>query len=249
MHVIERGPQGNGAGRRPLVLLHGVGTGARAWGPQIEAFSAGRRVLAPDLPGFGGTPGPFTINSAVALLQDELQARGVTRCDLCGLSLGALVALSYTLAYPDEVATLTVCAGFARLPPQLKEMQDGMVQALLTMPAEDFPAALASFAATVPEPYRADAAADIAGFTQPALAALMAEAGAYDVVTQLATLRTPTLVLCGANDEINIPMGLNLANLLQADFERIPDAGHIANLDNPAGFNAALEGFLARQAG
>ena len=49
-----------------LEWAYGVGTGARAWAPQVEAFSADYDVLAPFLPGFGPSPGPFTIPSAVA---------------------------------------------------------------------------------------------------------------------------------------------------------------------------------------
>ena len=134
MHVIERGS----AGGRPLVLLHGVGTGARGWTPQLEALSDMRQVLAPDLPGFGGSSGPFTIDGAVEQLRVELERRGVERIDLGGLSLGALVALAYAAAWPEQVASLTVCAGFARLPPELQEMQSGMVAALEGMPPEAF---------------------------------------------------------------------------------------------------------------
>jgi pimeloyl-ACP methyl ester carboxylesterase len=56
----------------------------------------------------------------------------------------------------------------------------------------------------------------------------------------------PTLVLCGANDRFNVPLSKALAaRLPDARFELVPDAGHVANLDNPEAFNAALERFLA----
>src|SRR6476620_10664458 len=188
MHVIERGS----AGGRPLVLLHGVGTGARGWTPQLEALSDTRQVLAPDLPGFGGSSGPFTIDGAVEQLRVELERRGVERIDRGGLSLGALVALAYAAAWPEQVASLTVCAGFARLPPELQEMQSGMVAALEGMPPEAFASVIVDMTRPVPEPYRADAQADLAAFTHVTLAAVMREASAFDLLPNFQALRMPT---------------------------------------------------------
>jgi pimeloyl-ACP methyl ester carboxylesterase len=245
MHVIERGA----AGGRPLVLLHGVGTGARGWAPQMEALSNTRQVLAPDLPGFGGTSGPFTIDGAVQQLRAELERRGVEQIDLGGLSLGALVALAYAAAWPEQVVSLTVCAGFARLPAELREMQIGMVEALQGMPVDAFPSVLADITRAVPEQYRADAESDIAGFTPSSLAAVMQEASAFDILEppRFLALRMPTLLLYGEHDAINAPLCRNLANLLQAELERVPDAGHVANLDAPEAFNALLRAFLDNQ--
>ena len=47
-----------------LVLLHGMGTGASAWQPQLEALGEHYHILAPSLPGYGSRPGPFTLTSA-----------------------------------------------------------------------------------------------------------------------------------------------------------------------------------------
>jgi pimeloyl-ACP methyl ester carboxylesterase len=242
MHVIERGP----AGGRPLVLLHGVGTGARGWTPQLEALSGTRQVLAPDLPGFGESHGPFTIAGAVEQLRAELERRDVERIDLCGLSLGALVALEYAAAWTEQVASLTVCAGFARLPAEIQGMQTAMVEALRGMPPEAFPSVIVDMTRAVPEPYRAAAHADISGFTHSTLADVMAEATAFDITqsARFQALRMPTLILYGEHDAMNAPMCRNLANLLQAELERVPDAGHVANLDAPEAFNALLRDFL-----
>ena len=246
MHVIARGA----ASGQPLLLLHGVGTGARGWAPQLDALADTRHVLAPDLPGFGGSPGPFTLHGAVTQLRAELERRGVECVDVCGLSLGALVALEYTAAWPEQVASLTLCAGFARLPDELRELQAGMVEALAGVPEADFAAVLADVTRAVPEPFRADALADIGGFTPASLAAVMAEASAFDILQppRFQALHMPVLVLYGEHDAMNAPLCRNLANLLLADLERVPDAGHVANLDAPEAFNALLREFLDKQA-
>ena len=56
----------------------------------------------------------------------------------------------------------------------------------------------------------------------------------------------PTLVLCGERDRVNLKLSRRLAEALpDARFEIVPDAGHVANLDNPQAFNRLLREFLA----
>jgi pimeloyl-ACP methyl ester carboxylesterase len=84
----------------------------------------------------------------------------------------------------------------------------------------------------------------------PTLARAMRAAAALDLRAALRDLQIPTLVLCGANDRFNVPLSKALAEQLpDARFEVIPNAGHVANLDNPAAFNAALERFLDAPSG
>lgn len=78
----------------------------------------------------------------------------------------------------------------------------------------------------------------------------MREGAGFDVRRSAERLQTPTLVLCGERDRLNLELSRSLARLLpNARFETIPSAGHIANLDNPAAFNRALTGFLDSRSG
>jgi 3-oxoadipate enol-lactonase len=62
---------------------------------------------------------------------------------------------------------------------------------------------------------------------------------------RLGSLRAPTLVLCGERDRLNLPLSRALARAIpQARFEVVPDAGHVANVDNPDAFNLLLAEFL-----
>ena len=73
----------------------------------------------------------------------------------------------------------------------------------------------------------------------------MRECASFNVRLSAATLQAPTLVLCGERDRLNLALSRSLARLLpNARFETIPRAGHIANLDNPEGFNDAVTTFL-----
>lgn len=99
----------------PVLLLHGSGPGVTAtanWRPVIPALSAGRRVIAPDQLGFGGTATgeartygrqPWT-EHALALL-DEL---GLDEVDVIGNSMGGAIALSVAAARPQVVRRIVL---------------------------------------------------------------------------------------------------------------------------------------------
>jgi 3-oxoadipate enol-lactonase len=201
----------------PLVLLHGLGTGPSGWSPQLEAFPS---AVAPRLEDAAGT-------------MDGLEAP----FDLCGLSLGALVALRYAGEHPERVRRLVACAGFARLPAHLRFLQRGMAGLVGVLPASRVRKGL------------------VAGLTEEHRAAALEEVSATNVgraMRQGASFRLdrpppmPTLVLCGERDRINLELSRRLADALpDARFEVVPAAGHVANLDNPEAFNALLRDFLS----
>ncbi len=207
---------------RPLVFLHGLGTGPGGWRPQIEAFSPTREVIAPRL------------DSAQAAM-DEL-APGF---DLCGLSLGALAGLRYAAEHPGRVRRLVVCAGFHRLPWHLRLLQRTIAAAVRVVPSATLRKGLVS---GVPEEHRAAALHDVAGLDRRQVGRIMREGAAYTLVDMPTS---PVLVLCGERDRPNLPLSRRLADALpDARFETVPGAGHVANLDNPEAFTALLRDFL-----
>jgi 3-oxoadipate enol-lactonase len=93
-----------------------MGTGPEAWQPQVEAFSSSRRVLTPRLP----LDADFLIAAEATRLWRIADS---TPLDVCGLSLGALVALRAALDEPGRVRRLVLCAGFSALPRSLRALQ------------------------------------------------------------------------------------------------------------------------------
>ncbi|HEY7417993.1 MAG TPA: alpha/beta fold hydrolase [Ktedonobacteraceae bacterium] len=91
LNYLERGnPE-----QATIVLLHGFGMGHRMWQPQWAVLQEQFHLVAPDLPGFAGSVacGPFTMTRAASTVIDLLQAVCHKPVHLCGLSLGAMVAL------------------------------------------------------------------------------------------------------------------------------------------------------------
>ena len=102
--------RGDGA---PLLLLHGWGTSRELFVPLLDALAPGRRLIVPDLPGFGGTPPPPDAWSAheyadwtLALL-DRLE---VARCDVIGHSNGGRIAIVLGSRHPERVGRIVLAA-------------------------------------------------------------------------------------------------------------------------------------------
>lgn len=222
---------------RPLVFLHGLGTGPDGWLPQVEAFSSEREVLTPAF----RRDGPFSFEAASQQLAEELWNRGPV--DVCGLSLGALVALRYAADHPEQVSRLMVCAGFLRLPRRFRVFQSLLTGIVRALPARTMRKTLVS---NVPAPYRDAARESIRDLTSQEAAQLVRTASRFDLTAQSDALMMPVLVLCGERDSINARLSRQLAGALpDARFELVPGAGHVANLDNPQAFNRLLREFLA----
>jgi haloacetate dehalogenase len=104
--------EGSGTGR-PVLLLHGVPETSSIWRDVAPALAVGRRVLAPDLPGLGGSAysGPFDIPSLVrqlAALVEAETAGAAGPVDLVGHDWGGSLALALAGERPDLVARLVV---------------------------------------------------------------------------------------------------------------------------------------------
>ena len=113
-----------GEGLPPLLLLHGVPETSSCWrdvAPGLAAGTApGRRVLAPDLPGLGGSTygGPYDVPALVAQLVALLDAEGVEQVDVAGHDWGGVLGLGLAGLHPGRVRRLAVLnAPYRAAPP------------------------------------------------------------------------------------------------------------------------------------
>lgn len=118
LHLLERGERGGQ--HAPLLLLHGtaIDSAALSFGPSLDALAAGgRRVIAPDWPGYGRSPSPAdrlppTTEELGDLLRRLLDAEHLARVDLLGFSMGAAVALQLALEQPERVGRLVLVSAY-----------------------------------------------------------------------------------------------------------------------------------------
>ncbi|MGW0597105.1 alpha/beta fold hydrolase [Streptomyces sp. NPDC002776] len=106
--ALAHSRHGTGA---PLLLLHGIGSGRRCWGPVIGRLTARHEVLAVDLPGFGDSPALAadlrpTARELAGAVGRFMDARGIETAHVAGNSLGGWVGLE--LALSGRVRTLSL---------------------------------------------------------------------------------------------------------------------------------------------
>lgn len=245
---------GTGAGGAPVVLLHPFPFDRRYWAATAAALAPRRRVITPDARGFGESPatGPFAIADLADDLAALLDALGVPAAAVVGLSMGGYAALAFAQRHPARLAALvladTRAAADSSETRRAREDARALIESsgsstyldrsLPRLLAPDAPPALLA---------RVRALAEARGERIiPGLAALRDRP---DRTGELAAIRCPTLVIAGARDQV-VPIdemrGMSAA-IPQARFVALDGAGHLANLEAPAPFEAALAAFLDEQ--
>lgn len=236
----------------PLVFLHGVGSDKSAWAPQLAHFGETRRAVALDYPGYGesapATPSDAAPHDRFAdAILAALDALGIQRAHLCGLSLGGVVAIAIAHRAPDRLASLAIADSFAVHPDgpailarslaasaNMRALAEARVPALLAANADPTLAAelVEVMASIPPDAFRLACAA-----VWPA-----------DQRGRAATIALPTLILCGTQDRVTPPaLSEQLAALIpNSELLFIDGAGHLPNLEQPTNFNVALDIFVAR---
>jgi pimeloyl-ACP methyl ester carboxylesterase len=113
--------QGSGTGT-PVLLLHGVPETSSVWRDVAPKLATGRRVLAPDLPGLGGSSyaGPFDVPSLVAQLAALIESETTGAVDVVGHDWGGSLALGLAGHRPELVRRLCVANAPYREVPLLR---------------------------------------------------------------------------------------------------------------------------------
>jgi pimeloyl-ACP methyl ester carboxylesterase len=229
----------------PLVLIHGAGGSAELWQPQLDGLADVARVVALDLPGHGplGGRGEPSVPAYAEWLAGVLASLDGGPVVLGGHSMGGAVALTGALAWPERLAGLVLIGTGARL-----RVLARIVDLLREDPREGHRLIRdLSFAAGAPRE-RVEAVDRILREGAPlvTLGDFLA-CDRFDVRDRLAGIRTPTLVLTGAEDQLTPPKyGRFLAETIPgARFVEVPAAGHFPQLEQPIAVNAAIREFLA----
>lgn len=239
----------------PVLLLHGLGYGRWGWEPIADRLAERCTVLLVDNRGIGDSdapPGPY---SAVDLAGDAvavLDAAGVERAAVVGISLGGMAAQELALGWPDRVASLVLVAttpGGPRshpLPEATARMLaggDGADQRALVRGAlaPDAPAevvdrivALRELAAQSRDSWRAQAAAALT----------------FDAFDRLAAIAAPTLVVHGDADAVVDRRNAALLGerIRGACVVLVPGAGHLVPWDRPEALTELVAAFVERSA-
>jgi pimeloyl-ACP methyl ester carboxylesterase len=247
--------------RTPVLLLHGWGTSKEAMMGQMRWLSPSRRVVAPDLPGFGENPfpigaQPLDADGYIQWIEAFRIAAGLGRVDVVGESMGGAIAAAYSAAYPQAVRRLVLESPAGLMPPKVNTFMQEVARGgnpLDISSHEDFERVMKLCFAKpppVPAPFRRFLVAR-AIERRPMLAAMVESLRPFLLdgnAQRMASIRAPTLVIFGAQDKITDPSLLQLyvRGIRGAEGLLVPDAGHVIFHDAPAATQQALLGFLDR---
>lgn len=227
-----------------MLLLHAFPYDSRTWTHQVEFFSDGWRVLAPDFPGFGGSPaptGPITFDGLAETMLGQLSAMGVDRAIVAGNSMGGYLAFAMYRASPgfftgfgivNSRAVADDLAARGRREALIARARSEGLRFLLEGESE--------------EAIRMIDGGTVAGY----IAAQRAIAARPDSSDLLAKIDVPSSVIWGVDDAV-VPLaeGKRIAAALpDCVFEPISGAGHVPMLEQPKQVTEAIERLAKRSA-
>ena len=142
--------------------------------------------------------------------------------NLCGLSLGGVLALNYAIDYPTRVHSLVLIGTQYKMPKVLLKVQNFVFR---FMPKSAF---------------------KNMGFKKNDFIQLADSMSNLDFSKKLSNIMCPVLILCGDNDTVNKKAAKNLAlNISQAYIQFVEKAGHEVNTDNPVSLAEKIDAFYS----
>jgi pimeloyl-ACP methyl ester carboxylesterase len=250
---IAYADRGTGPG---LVLLHAYPLDSSMWRDQIGALSDRFRVIAPDLPGFGGSAvaAGLTIDSVADVVAELLDHLGINeRVVVGGVSMGGYIALAFARLYPQRVRALVLAD--TKADPDDEDARANRDRMIQVATDKGSAAVIDELLPKMLAPGTAERNPDLARFVREIaggqkaegiVAALKAMRDRPDARPGLSHVSFPTLVVVGNQDGITPPEKAHelAGQIPNARLVTIPGAGHLSNLENPIAFATAIREFL-----
>jgi pimeloyl-ACP methyl ester carboxylesterase len=255
----------------PVLFVHGLGGNWTAWLENLPAIARERRVIAVDLPGFGGSAPAsdgISVPGYARTLERFCERLGLDELILVGNSLGGWVAADLTLRAPERVRALALVDAAGIVPTRAERWKAVSLMRGAELMAPFAPRFRTSVASrrrlramalkyTVAEPaalaadlvYMALPTAPDPGFGPAFTAARRSWSDAWcDTLTEI---DCPTLIVWGELDSM-LPLrhGREYARRIHgSELHVVAGAGHVPMIERPERFNGLLLDFLRRAGG
>ena len=239
-----------------VLLLHAFPLSSLMWERELEEIGRYARVLAPDLPGFGGsirqqTPSLSGMAEEVAGLLDHLKIREPVV--LGGLSMGGYVAFEFVRKFPTRIRGLMLFSTRASADTvEARVKRYDVIDRITKSGFEDFAKKISeklvgrTSLQTRSQIVDKITAMILANKPEGTMDALRAMAERNDSTKLLYSIQAPCLIIAGEEDEI-IPSSeaqLMCKQIVHAQVQTVLKAGHLVNLECPENFSLAVRVFL-----
>jgi 3-oxoadipate enol-lactonase len=234
-----------------LLFSNSLGTTHDLWKAQVEGLSSSFRIIRYDTRGHGASDapaGPYTIDTLGLDALAILDAAGVSRAHVCGLSLGGLTAMWLGVHAPARVGTLMLASTAARIcdtdfwQNRIEQVQEAGIE----------PLADASMTRWFTDSFRAAHPGIVDDFRRMLVASpadgYASCCGALrdgDLRAQIGSIAAPVLVLVGLHDPVTPPSDAEAIRArIRGAQVTVLDAAHLANVEKADAFNQSVLAFM-----
>lgn len=247
-----------GEGRQTIIFIHGFPFNYTCWQPQVDHFKSNYRVIAYDIRGFGSSSIP-TDQQSIQLMADDLiaimDALEIKKAVICGLSMGGYIALNAISRYARRFSGIVLCD--TQCGDDSSEARDKRFKTIEHISKHGLEGFAVPFIDALfgPETYSRNPKLVqntkemvLSANVETVKATLKALAEREETCSILSQINVPVLLVFGMEDKITPPHNGSTmqAQIPNAIFETIEEAGHLSNLENPVEFNDILERFMLR---
>jgi pimeloyl-ACP methyl ester carboxylesterase len=248
----------------PLVFVHEFAGEARSWHLQVRFFARRYRTIAYNARGYPPSdvpegPEAYSQDQAADDIRGLLDALGIRKAHICGLSMGGYATLHFGLRYPERALSLVVAgAGYGSVPGEREKFRRDVEETARRF-ERDGMKAVAEFYTKGPtrvqfkdkdpagwqEFYDMFCAQSAKGHALTMRGVQMSRPSVYELETAMERLTVPTLIVTGDEDEPCLEPALFMKRKIRsAGLVVMPKAGHTVNLEDPETFNRAVLDFL-----
>src|SRR5215813_12605377 len=206
----------------PMVMLsHSLATTRDMWKPQLPALTKEYRVLNYDMRGHGSTSapaGPYTFAMLTADVAGLLDHLRIERVSFVGLSIGGMIGQHLAIHHRDRLRCAVLCSTTSAIPPAAHPDAMEWIGGMIRN-------------------------TPVAGFVGCGRAIQ-----GLDITAELSKIRTPVLVLPGEKDPGAPPAMSEVIHraIPGSEYAVLPDAAHLANIEQESAFSRVVTEFLAR---
>lgn len=200
------------------ILLHGMGQNASSWAETISYLSDKAETVSLELSNFF-SEGDCTYSKMYTSFCEYCNNISEP-LNLCGLSLGAVLALNYAIDFPQKVSSLVLIAPQYDMPKFLLKVQNVLFKFMSESKFKDI------------------------GLKKNDFIMLTNSMADIDFTNGLYKVNCPVLIICGEKDNVNKKVAIKLAEKLSnAKFSTVGNSGHEVNIDNPQGLAKVITMF------
>ncbi|KAB0269452.1 alpha/beta fold hydrolase [Microvirga brassicacearum] len=250
----------------PIVFVHEFGGNHWSWEPQLNYFSRRQRCVTYAARGYAPSDIPDDVEKysqarAAADIVAVMDAAGLGKAHLVGLSMGAFACLHAAMRFPERVLSAVVAGiGYGsekKHEAYFRANAQQVADAIQQRGAESFAKTYAESASRVqfqdkdPRGWALFAERlsrhSSLGAANTMRGVQMRRPSLYDLEAELSALAAPLLVVCGDEDDHSLLPGIFLKRVVpRSGLSVLPKSGHTLNLEEPEMFNRLVAEFIAQ---